>query len=234
HIRSRYFYLSFGLVLWYFFLQSGIHATIAGVIVAFTIPATPHCRVGKYIGIIQQKIASFPVSEEVNLVLTKNQIGVLKSIESASDKVISTLQSLEDDLHGVVNYFIIPLFAFANAGVMLCGSQGSAEVGILTWAIIFALVIGKFIGIYLFTWVAVKLNFASVPLGMNWRNLSGIALLGGVGFTVSLFISDLSFGSSVLLLNQAKLGVLGGTAIATILAYGVLHMTLPKQAHSID
>ncbi|MGL4518468.1 MAG: Na+/H+ antiporter NhaA [Phocaeicola sp.] len=230
HIRSRYFYLSLGLLLWYFFLQSGIHATIAGVIVAFTIPATPHYHVGKYIRILQQQIASFPIlKDRANLVLTKTQIGVLKSIESASDHVISTLQSLEDDLHGVVNYFIIPLFAFANAGVMLSGSDGATvEVGVLTWAIIVGLVVGKFVGIYLFTWLAVKMNFASVPLGMNWRNLAGIALLGGVGFTVSLFISDLSFGTSAAWLNQAKLGVLGGTAIATLLAFAVLYFTLPK------
>lgn len=234
HIRSRYFYLSFGLVLWYFFLQSGIHATIAGVIVAFTIPATPHFRVGKYIQIIQQQIGAFPVLKaKGDLVLTKTQIGVLKSIESASDHVISTLQSLEDDLHRSVNYFIIPLFAFANAGVVLSGSNGDGvELGVLTWAITIALVVGKFVGIYLFTWGAVKLHLANVPLGMNWRNLAGISLLGGVGFTVSLFISDLSFGNSELLLNQAKLGVLGGTALATILAISVLYCTLPRIGYS--
>ncbi|MGL5271856.1 MAG: Na+/H+ antiporter NhaA [Phocaeicola sp.] len=236
HIRSRYFYLSLGLLLWYFFLQSGIHATIAGVIVAFTIPATPHFHAGKYIRIIQEQISQFPIFKEgPNLVLTKIQINILKSIESASDRVISTLQSLEDDLHRSVNYLIIPLFAFANAGVILTNSDGTkTKIGILTWAITVALVLGKFIGIYLFTWGAVRLKFARVPLGMNWCNLAGISLLGGVGFTVSLFISDLSFGDFPILLNQAKLGVLCGTALATILAVVVLYYTLPQNNSTLN
>lgn len=231
-ISNRWFYIAIGSLLWYSFLQSGIHATIAGVIVAFTIPAKPHMHTGKYIHWIQTNINKFPTDNDVkdNIILSKEQISTLKSIESASDKVISPLQALEDDLHGFVNYIIIPLFAFANAGVALTPDHGgNLEIGILTWAVTIGLVAGKFFGIYLFTWLSIKSRLCTLPFGMNWRNLSGISLLGGIGFTVSLFIANLSFGNDPSLLSQAKLGVLCGTAIAGILGYILLSLTLPKR-----
>ena len=215
--------------MWYLFLQSGIHATIAGVIVAFTIPATPHYKIGKYINRIKENIEIFPSTDKEGIILSKLQINVLKSIESASDRVISPLQSLEDSLHGLVNYVIIPLFAFANAGVVLTAGHGGIEVGTPTWAVMVGFVVGKFVGIYFFTWLIVKSGLAGMAGGMNWVNLAGICLLGGIGFTVSLFIANLSFEASPVLLSQAKLGVLSGTVIAGMLGYIVLHFTLPKR-----
>lgn len=231
-IHNRWFYTAVGFFLWYSFLQSGIHATIAGVIVAFTIPAKPHMHTGKYIYWIKKNINKFPTDndEKERIILSKEQISTLKSIESASDKVISPLQTMEDDLHGFVNYIIIPLFAFANAGVALTPEHGGdLEIGILTWAVTIGLVAGKFIGIYLFTWLSIKSRLCTLPIGMSWSNLTGISLLGGIGFTVSLFIANLSFGNDLALLSQAKLGVLCGTAIAGILGYIVLAITLPRR-----
>lgn len=230
-IHNHWFYIAVGFVLWYCFLQSGIHATIAGVVAAFTVPATPHLHTGKYINYIKQNIEGFPANNDKkdNLILSKEQINALKCIESASDKVISPLQSLEDDLHALVNYIVIPLFAFANAGVVLTSEYGgNLEIGLLTWAVTFGLVVGKFIGIYLFTWLSFKCKRSTLSNGMTWSNLTGISLLGGIGFTVSLFIANLSFGDNAILLSQAKLGVLFGTAIAGILGYIVLFFTLPK------
>ena len=202
------------------------------MIVAFTIPATPHYKIGRYINRIKENIEIFPSTDKEGIILSKLQINVLKSIESASDRVISPLQSLEDSLHGLVNYVIIPLFAFANAGVVLTAGHGGIEVGTPTWAVMVGLVVGKFIGIYSFTWLIVRSGLASMARGMNWVNLSGICLLGGIGFTVSLFIANLSFETSPILLSQAKLGVLGGTIIAGMLGYIVLHFTLPKKTLS--
>ena len=126
----------------------------------------------------------------------------------------------------------MPLFAFANAGITLSGSDG-ATVGLVTYAVVLGLVLGKFVGIYLFTWLAVRSRVTSLPQGMNWRNVAGVSLLGGIGFTVSLFIANLSFGSSdMVLLNQAKLGVLVGTVLAGLLGYVVLNFTLPKAGES--
>ena len=228
-VHNQWFYITLGFVLWYFFLQSGIHATIAGVIAAFTVPSKPHFKTGKYINFIKQNIDEFPDIQSENIILSKTQISVLKSIESASDKVISPLQSLEDGLHPLVNYFVIPLFAFANAGIVLVSEYGGQmEMGLLTWAVMIGLVAGKFIGIYLFTWLAIKSRLSALANGMTWSNFAGISLLGGIGFTVSLFIANLSFGDDIIMLSQAKLGVLLGTVIAGILGCVVLYFTLPR------
>ena len=228
-VMSRTFYCVAGIVVWYLFLQSGVHATIAGVLVAFTIPSIPCLNVKKYITRIRENIAEFPHFDKSSILLTPNQIDVLKSIESASDKVISPLQFMEDRMHGMVNYVIMPLFAFANAGITLSGSSGEIA-GLVTYAVVLGLVLGKFVGIYLFTWLAVRMRVTSLPQGMDWKNVAGVSLLGGIGFTVSLFIANLSFGlSDETLLNQAKLGVLIGTVLAGILGYIVLHFVLPRE-----
>ena len=228
-VMSRTFYCVAGIVVWYLFLQSGVHATIAGVLVAFTIPSIPCLNVKKYITRIRENIAGFPHFDKSSILLTPNQIDVLKSIESASDKVISPLQFMEDRMHGMVNYVIMPLFAFANAGITLSGNGGGEIAGLVTYAVVLGLVLGKFVGIYSFTWLAVRLRVTSLPQGMNWRNTAGVALLGGIGFTVSLFIANLSFGAAdEALLNQAKLGVLAGTVLAGVLGYVVLKLTLRR------
>ena len=122
-MRRKGFYITIGLALWYLMLNSGIHATIAGVIVAFCIPATLVKGTGYYLERIRENISKIPVVNLGNLhktvVLTNDQIHTLKSIESAADKMISPLQDLEDNLHTLINYIVIPLFAFANAGIDL-------------------------------------------------------------------------------------------------------------------
>lgn len=130
-------------------------------------------------------------------------------------------------MHGAVNFVILPLFAFANAGVVFSG--GGGVVGAVSIAVAAGLLLGKFIGIFLFTWLAVKSGLSSMPPGMNWRSVAGVSLLGGIGFTVSLFIANLSFaGEYPDLLNQAKFGVLLGTIVAGMLGYMVLNAVLPK------
>ena len=228
-VMSRTFYCWAGIVVWYLFLQSGVHATIAGVLVAFTIHYIPCLNVKKYIARIRENVAEFPHFDKSSILLTPNQIDILKSIESASDRVISPLQFMEDRMHGMVNYLIMPLFAFANAGITLSGAEG-AVAGPVTYAIVIGLVLGKSVGIYLFTWLAVRSRVTALPQGMNWQNVAGVSLLGGIGFTVSLFIANLSFGETdEVLLNQAKLGVLVGTVLAGVLGYVVLRYVLPKQ-----
>lgn len=227
-MTQKIFFLFFGIIIWYLFLQSGIHSTISGVILAFIIPARPRLDAGKYIKRIRDIMSKFPVSGSDKIVLTNEQIATLKQVEHASDRVISPLQSLEDNLHNAVNFVILPLFAFANAGVVFSG--GGNILGNVSIAIAAGLLLGKFIGIYFFTWLAIKSGLAPMPQGMNWRNIAGVALLGGIGFTVSLFIVNLSFaGNYPELLNQAKFGVLMGTALAVFLGYVVLNVVLPKR-----
>ena len=222
---NKTFFMLIGIVIWYLFLQSGIHSTIAGVLLAFVIPARPRLDVGKYIERIRRTINMFPVTNEDEIVLTNRQIAMLKRVESASDRVISPLQSLEDNLHLAVNFVILPLFAFANAGVVFSGS--GELVGDVTWAIAAGLLFGKLFGIYLFTWLAVKTGIAGMPRGMTWKTTAGVSLLGGIGFTVSLFITNLSFGEGqAVLLNQAKFGVLLGTVVAGMLGFLYLRWAL--------
>ena len=225
-VTAKIFYLSFGLIIWYLFLQSGIHSTISGVILAFMFPARPHLEAGRYIEQIRSIIRTFPVSEKEEIVLTNDQIKMLKKVEQASDYVISPLQSMENNLHGLVNFLILPLFAFANAGVVFSG--GGSVIGDVSIAVAVGLLTGKFIGIFSFTWLTIKCRITPMPQGMNWKNLAGVSLLGGIGFTVSLFIANLSFAAEhPEMLNEAKFGVLCGTIVAGILGYLVLHMVLP-------
>ena len=132
-VTQKIFFLFFGVIIWYLFLQSGIHSTISGVILAFVIPARPRLDAGKYIERIRDIIGEFPVSKSDNIVLTNAQIATLKQVERASDYVISPLQSLEDNLHGAVSFVILPLFAFANGDIPVYVAGGeerrSADAG---------------------------------------------------------------------------------------------------------
>lgn len=237
-MRSKSFYVTIGLVLWYFTLNSGIHATIAGVIVAFCIPATLKRGTGHYLERIRHNVNKFPVIEvdELNnaIVLTNDQIHTLKSIESAADKMISPLQDLEDNLHFLINYIVIPLFAFANAGIDLSQmSFGSLFSGV-GLAVMLGLVLGKFIGVFSFSWLAVRLNVVKLPAGTTWKAFASVCVVCGIGFTVSMFIADLSYGGlgaeGAALLSQAKLGVLCGSVISAVLGCLLLNRTLPKES----
>ncbi len=233
-IKSKIFYLTIGGVVWFLFLNSGIHPTIAGVLVAFCVPATPVFAPRKYVKIIRESIGHFRGEDDEMLnrksILTKDQMNWLKEVESASDKVISPLQELEDSLHAIVNYFILPLFAFANAGIVLVGTPLSSLFEGVSVAIIVSMVVGKFVGIFSFSWLTVKLGLAPMPAHSNWKMIASIALLGGIGFTVSLFIATLSFGGSAAqtdILNHAKLGIVAGSLLAGISGFIILHYTLP-------
>lgn len=229
-ISSKLFYIFFGIIVWYLFLNSGIHPTIAGVIVAFTVPARPKIYLPDYTRDIRQSLDRLPekTSPSSNI-LSNAELSVLKHIEATSDKAISPLQSLDDNLHPLVNYIVMPLFAFANASITFSDfSLGTLEGVTLT--IFISLVFGKLIGIFSFTWLAVKTGLLTMPERMNKRNLFGISLLGGIGFTVSLFIANLSYASlgenGNMLLNQAKLGIISGSIFAGICGYLVLNKVL--------
>lgn len=213
-----------GVIIWYLFLQSGIHSTISGVILAFVIPAKPRLNVGKYIEKIRHTIAGFPAMQSESIVLTNEQIAKLKEVESASDRVISPLQSLEDNLHGTVNYLILPLLHLSMPALCLVGRRIS---GSCQYCCCCRSVTGKiYWNIFLYL-AGYKIRLTPMPLGMTWKNLSGVALLGGIGFTVSLFIANLSFGVDYpVLLNQAKFGVLTGTVLSGLLGYVVLRISL--------
>ncbi len=234
-IQSKMFYFIIGGVVWFLVLNSGIHPTIAGVLVALCVPATPVYAPGKYIKEIWRNIKNFTEDDDIDMhartILSHEQMDWLKQIESASDRVISPLQDMEDQLHPLVDYLIIPLFAFANAGIYLLDINPATIVSGISLAIIIGLVVGKFAGILLFSWITVKLGLAPMPENADWKMLSAISMLGGIGFTVSLFIADLTFGDggaeAAVMLSDAKLGIVVGSLISGLGGYFLLRMFLP-------
>lgn len=237
-VHYKTFYVTIGILVWFLFLQSGIHPTIAGVLVAFCVPAKPVYAPKKYIKTIKKTISHFSKEDEDKLenrgILSKEQASWLKEIESASDKVISPLQDLEDSLHPVVNFIIVPLFAFANAGIWLGDINVSEIFHGVSIAIIAGLVLGKFIGIFSFSWLCIKAKLAPLPEDTTWAQMAAVSVLGGIGFTVSLFIANLTFDDGDVylsqILNNAKLGILVGSFLAGFLGWLLLYLTLPKQS----
>ena len=236
-VRSKAFFLGIGLVLWYCMLNSGIHATIAGVIVAFCIPATLKKGTGHYLERIRNHLGKFPVinvdDQNNTIVLSHEQIHTLKSIESAADKMISPLQNIEDNLYSWINYLVIPLFAFANAGVDLSSMTLGTVVSGVSLAVMLGLVVGKFVGVFSFSWIAIKLKLVTLPAKTTWKMFASVCVICGIGFTVSMFIADLSYSGlgavGQAYLNEAKMGILIGSVLAVVLGVVFLGKTLPKE-----
>ena len=235
-VHNKFFYLLTGLVLWYTMLNSGIHATIAGVITAFCVPCTLQKGTGFYLNRIRENLNGFPVIDSDKkgaFILSHDEINKLKSIESAADKLISPLQDLEDNLHALIGYVVIPIFAFANIGIDFSTMSIDNLFQGVGLSVMAGLVIGKFVGVLLFSWIAVKCGIVTLPQGSNWKSFSGVSMLCGIGLTVSIFIADLSYSSlpevGSTLLGQAKLGILCGSFISAIIGCILLNIFLPKK-----
>ena len=164
------------------------------------------------------------------VVLSDEEIALLKSVESSSDHLISPLQDMEDVLKMTVNYHIIPLFAFANAGVNLEGMSMMSLFSGVGLAVFLGLLIGKFCGVLSFSWLGIKLGIIQMPEKADWKSFAGICMLCGIGFTVSMFMATLSYPSTHAdLLNDAKLGILCGTIASAAVGCLMLHFFLPKE-----
>ena len=236
-VRTKAFYFNTGFLLWFCMLGSGVHATIAGVVLAFCVPANIPKGTKYYIERIRHQLEHFPstvvtyTDRNKPVVLSDEEIALLKSVESASDHLISPLQDLEDILKMSVNYHIIPLFAFANAGVNLDGMNLMSLFSGVGLAVFLGLVIGKFCGVLSFSWLGIKLGFIQMPENANWKSFASICMLCGIGFTVSMFMASLSYPSAehADFLNDAKLGILCGTITSAILGCLMLNHFLPKE-----
>lgn len=236
NIRAKSFYLSLGIVLWYFTLNSGIHSTIAGVVLAFCVPANLPDGTKKYIKRITDDMKKFPVLEATDkpVVLSHEDLSTLKHVETASDHLISPLQDIEDNLGNMVNYFIIPLFAFASAGVDFTGMTPMNLFSGVGISVFLGLLLGKFTGVFTISWICIKLGIIQMPRHATWTSFASICMICGIGFTVSMFMANLSYpahmGSQfVPLLNDAKLGILGGSVASAIVGCIMLHFTLPSE-----
>lgn len=222
-VRHPGIYATVGIALWLAFLQSGVHATVAGVLLAMTIPARTRINTAEFLDRGRHLMDEFDaVGEEGRDMLTNpRQQEVIQQLEDACEQAQAPLQRIEHDLQLWVAFAIIPLFALANAGVGLGGNLAAAFSNPVTLGVLLGLVIGKPLGITLFAWGAVRSGLAALPERVSWRALHGVSWLGGIGFTMSLFIGHLAFGPSVLL-DDAKIGILTASLLAGIVGWLLL------------
>jgi NhaA family Na+:H+ antiporter len=216
-------YALLGVGLWLAFLLSGIHATIAGVILAFTVPASSFINPGAFLKRSRYILDRFEQAGEKgeNVLTNEERQAALHALNHATYELEPPLHELEHALHPWVVFAIMPLFALANAGVPLGGGIAEALTNPVALGIVAGLVIGKQLGITLFAWVAVKSGISELPRGINWRQVYGGGWLAGIGFTMSLFISDLAFPDSPLV-DAAKLGILAASLIAGAVGWTIL------------
>jgi NhaA family Na+:H+ antiporter len=223
-IYFNYLFLFFGIVVWVLFLKSGIHPTIAGVLLAFTIPIRQKINIKEYTNQLTSIINIIKTDDNSkNDMLSKNQISQIESLETYTEKVKSPLQDLEYSLHNFVAYFIMPVFALSNAGVIINTSMQLDYSLIINIAI--GLFIGKMIGVTLLSFIGVKFKIITLPKGINFKQIIGVAILAGVGFTMSIFIANLAFVTSPNYIDSAKIGILLGSLISGIVGYIVLKLT---------
>jgi NhaA family Na+:H+ antiporter len=229
-IHAKALILIFGIVVWYLFLKAGIHPTIAGVLLAFTVPIRQRISINTYYEKLCEIVDDIKEAGDVKApLLTKDQIEDIDELESWTERVQSPLQQLEHRLHNWVAYLIMPLFAFSNAGVSF---QGEANLDtFLGGVIVVSLVVGKLLGITLFSLLSIRLKLAELPEGVNFMQIIGTALLAGVGFTMSIFVANLAFADNALLLDSAKAGILAGSFLAGLSGYLVLRFG--KQSMSL-
>lgn len=219
-VRRTWPYALLGFGLWLAFLKSGVHATIAGVLGALTIPANRLINAPEYLQRVQLMVTEF--AEDVKpgrSELTEDQRDAVHSLEVASENVGTPLARLEHGMHPWVAFFIMPVFALANAGVALGGEIELTSP--VTLGVILGLLLGKQLGILVFSWLSVRLGIAALPGGASWRQMWGLSLLCGIGFTMSLFIASLAFADPALL-DNAKVGILAGSLLSGLLGAAVL------------
>ena len=223
HVRRPVVYAILGVFLWVAVLESGIHATIAGVLLAFTIPASFRIQGAEFVAFARRAVDEFENAggNKNDSMTNPERQRWVHGLETACEHVQTPLLRLEHSLHPVTSFVIVPVFALANAGVTLGAGLGEALTTRLSLGIILGLVLGKQIGIMLCTWLAVKLNLGSLADGINWKHVYAASWLAGIGFTMSIFIANLGFGPGPNL-ETAKIGVLGGSLVAGVVGFVLL------------
>jgi NhaA family Na+:H+ antiporter len=230
-------YAVLGVVVWIAVLLSGVHATVAGVLLALCIPARSRIDVQAFYDRCRAMLASLDqtigngksASPLTGMRLSGEQQDLVGEVERASQQVQPPLDRLEHSLHPWIAYFVMPLFALSNAGVTLPQDGLAALVEPVSLGIMLGLVLGKQVGVALFVWLSVRFKLAVLPEGVDWRHIYGAAWVCGIGFTMSLFIASLAFRESPKLLDSAKLGVLIASTLAGVVGYLLLRRATRQQ-----
>jgi NhaA family Na+:H+ antiporter len=236
-IRHVAVYGGLGILVWLAFVESGVHATVAGVLLALTIPSRTRIDVDEFINRTRGAIDEFDRAgvHGKNVISNPGHQSALQDVESATEHVQAPMQKLEHNLHPWVAFVIVPLFALANAGVSIGDNLDEALTSPLSLGIVAGLVLGKQLGITAVAWVLVRSGLSVLPEGVGWRHIYGAACLAGIGFTMSLFIADLAFSEEERL-ALAKIGILGASVIAGLIGFTLLRLVTkpqPKQQSAL-
>ncbi|MEY2341327.1 Na+/H+ antiporter NhaA [Acidithiobacillus sp. IBUN Pt1247-S3] len=234
-IRRPLPYILLGILLWYFLLVSGVHAAVAGILLAMTLPArgcVSPAQLRSTLEEQEQNLTELLASEKTFDPLVNPKLSHLaEELRHHSREMISPQQRLEHSIGPWVTFGVLPIFALANAGVDFSQISGEMLWSSVTLGIVLGLVLGKFLGISLASWLAIRLRIAKLPQGVAWRHLLGAAWLGGIGFTMSLFISQLAF-SQAELREEAKVGILVASLLAGIIGLVWLWMASERKGHA--
>lgn len=217
------------LGVWVSVFASGVHATVAGILVAMVVPVRPRLGPAAFLGTVSDTLEALRTAELTrdSVLANEAQLDALVALDDAATDMRPPGLTLERFFHPIQAFLVLPLFAFFNAGVDLSG-RGLAALGEpVTLGAIVGLVLGKFLGIGLSSWLAVRSDYARLPEGVTGLQIAGVGLLGGVGFTMSLFVSELAFDAETLL-NAAKLGILVASLTAGVCGYLLLRIALPS------
>jgi NhaA family Na+:H+ antiporter len=221
-IRKSIPYFLGGIVMWLALFSSGIHATIAGILVAFCVPARARYKPGLFGERVSELMGRFSAANRPGETMLTNieQYAVLKGLDEELHLAEPPLQRMEGALHLPVALIVIPLFALANAAIPLdLGHIATTLLDPVALGIVLGLVVGKFAGITLFSWLVLKTGIAVMPAGVSMRHIAGVGILGGIGFTMSIFIAELSFSSNYEMLVTAKTAIIIASFLSGVLGY---------------
>ncbi|APX99952.1 Na+/H+ antiporter NhaA [Lacinutrix venerupis] len=224
---SRFIMFFFGVIIWFLFLKSGIHPTVAGILLAFSVPISQKIDTSTFLNQLENVFNNIKKASVLKKpILSAEQIQSIDNLNDWSNKFQSPLQHLEHNLHGWVAYFIIPIFALANAGVLISGTE-NLNIALVT-NIIICLVLGKGIGISLIVLIAKKIKLIEVPHDISFTHILGVSFIAGIGFTMAIFIGSLAFASTPEYIDSAKIGILIGSLISAIIGYCILRFNKTK------
>ena len=228
--RNPITYGIIGLVVWLAFLKSGVHATIAGVIMAMAIPAKQRIDLSRFVAFAEYLLEKLRGAKNIDgsAFSTNEQMASMQTLENSVEQVMTPLQRYEHGLQPWVAWFIMPVFALGNAGVEIGASVFDDLTSPIGLGVIAGLVLGKQLGVTLFSWLSVKLGIADLPTGVTWRHIYGTSWLAGIGFTMSLFVANLAFGASAAG-EESKIGILFASTIAGVVGYVILRTTKPVE-----
>ncbi|MBR5856787.1 MAG: Na+/H+ antiporter NhaA [Bacteroidales bacterium] len=232
-VRSVLLYIIPGLLLWWLILQSGIHATIAGVILAMTIPSRTVINEVKFFVRVKHLLGKFKEASnsEVEVLANPKQQYIIHQIDKHVEEINPLMHKFEASLHPWTTFLIMPLFALANSGVEITWRLFTSPVPAVATGIFFGLLLGKPIGIFLFSLLSVKLGIAELPQGTRWRQIFALGMIAGIGFTMSIFIDSLAF-KDINLINLGKATILITSTLAAVLGLLAMMVTCKKEANN--